>query len=293
MERLLVPLDGSATAESVFPHLKRLLRSHLEVVLLRAVPEPMSRRTVPPLGPLQREAETYLERAKSLVEIFGCPVRTIMAAGDPADAILDAASREQVAMILMATHGATGLKRVLFGSVTENVLRRTTVPVLVVHPFAQGGLLEPLKVSGLPFRRILVPVDPGVLAAGALPAVTTLAERFDATVILIHAMDPESGGHLEQLRRIADPLEHRGIPVDVRFQEGDPVESILRIAAQEDVDLVAMASRGRRGLSRRLRGSVTEAVLRRSARPLLVIPAATKRLDRRATRAAPKDRSLS
>lgn len=281
MEKLLVPLDGSATAEAVLPHLKRLIRRDMEVVLVRAVPVPVSRRTMPPLRPDDKEPKAYLAQAKAVVEDFGCPVRALVVVGDPADAILEAATAEDASMILMATHGATGLKRVLFGSVAEMVLRRAAVPVLVVHPFRVGGLLKPLKVSASPIRRILVPVDGDSFAVAALPSVARFAERFDATVVLVHAMVPEKGAHLERLREISDTIEKDGIPVDFRFQEGDPVASILRIAEQEDVDLVVMATHGRRGLSRLLRGSVTEAVLRRSERPLLVVPAARKAAGRR------------
>lgn len=287
METLLVPLDGSATAEAALPHLKRLVGRDGEVILLRAVPLPVTRRGLPPARPDDREARAYLDQAKALVQDFGFAVRTRVLVGDPADAILAVAAEESPAMIVMATHGATGLRRVLFGSVAQAVLRDAAVPVLVVHPFRPGGLLKPLKVGGTPIRRILVPVDPDGFAVAALPAVQRLAERFDAALVLVHAMDASRGAHLERLRRMADPLEKEGIPVDFRFQQGDPVESILRLAEKEDVDLVVMASHGRRGLSRLLRGSVTEAVLRKSERPLLVVPAARARARRPVRRAAP------
>lgn len=287
METLLVPLDGSATAEAALPHLKRLVGRDGEVILLRAVPLPVTRRGLPSARPDDREARAYLDQAKALVQDFGFAVRTRVLVGDPADAILAVAAEESPAMIVMATHGATGLRRVLFGSVAQAVLRDAAVPVLVVHPFRPGGLLKPLKVGGTPIRRILVPVDPDGFAVAALPAVQRLAERFDAALVLVHAMDASRGAHLERLRRMADPLEKEGIPVDFRFQQGDPVESILRLAEKEDVDLVVMASHGRRGLSRLLRGSVTEAVLRKSERPLLVVPAARARARRPVRRAAP------
>lgn len=275
-ERMLVPLDGSSTAEAVLPHLKRLLREDAEVVLVRAVPVPLSRREIPPLRPDDRAARAYLDRAASLLQDYGYRVRTIVAVGDPADVILEAAEKEEPTLIVMATHGATGLKRVLYGSVAEAVLRRTTIPVLIVHPFQPGGLLKPLRVATLPIRRILVPVDPDSFVRAALPAVGSLAERFDAMILMVHAMAPEKGGRLDRLRSVAGVLEARGIPVDFRFHEGDPVRAILGIAEEENVDLVAMASHGRRGLSRLLRGSVTEAVLRRSRRPLLVVPGSRK-----------------
>jgi nucleotide-binding universal stress UspA family protein len=138
-KRILVPLDGSALAADVLPHVQELARSiGAAVVLLRVA----FAHILPGTDPVEtqvtavQDAEAYvMERAKALQKA-GVRTEGKVRYGDPVEEILDHVTSDHIDLIAMATHGRTGLTRVVRGSVAEDVLRRAPVPVLSlrVHP---------------------------------------------------------------------------------------------------------------------------------------------------------------
>ena len=142
VETVLVPLDGSKLAEGALAHVVSLLGgSKLRLVLLQVVPSvnpaPLVAVSVP--APLHASAarrargERYMEGVRRRLARRRITARVLVRAGDPAKEILDRAHVEDADMIAMTTHGRSGLRRVLFGSVAEAVLRRTRVPILLVR----------------------------------------------------------------------------------------------------------------------------------------------------------------
>jgi len=141
--RVLVPLDGSRLAELSLGALRRLgvSDSSAEVLLLQVVApvNPVRLGRVAPSGPgrtleeRQRTARRYLERVRRRLAARGLRVRLLVRAGDPAAQILRAAREQAADLIAMCTHGRSGLRRVMFGSVAEAVIRRTPLPLLVVR----------------------------------------------------------------------------------------------------------------------------------------------------------------
>jgi nucleotide-binding universal stress UspA family protein len=141
-KRLLVPLDGSALAETILPVVKEVAGPlDAEVVLLRVV-EPISTTQAiatagvvsPDTATLRElEARQYLRDAEGRLAKKGLQVRTRIALGPPAAAILGAVHTSGADLIAMATHGRSGLGRAMFGSVAEAVLRAAPVPVLLVR----------------------------------------------------------------------------------------------------------------------------------------------------------------
>lgn len=134
--RILVPLDGSELAEAVLPHAQALAKSTgAELVLLRVA----FAHIIPGIDPIEaqvaavHEAEDYVAAAAEPLQAQGGKVDAKVRYGDPVDEILDHVARDHIDLIAMATHGRTGIKRVVLGSVAENVLRRASVPVLLVH----------------------------------------------------------------------------------------------------------------------------------------------------------------
>jgi nucleotide-binding universal stress UspA family protein len=142
IERIVVPLDGSALAEEILPQLKKVLyRADAEVVLVRAViPPPVEDGVVIAEAPLG-VAREYLRGVQDRLTQQGARVTTRTLLGSAAGVILDVAEEDEATMIAMATHGETGLKRLLLGSVAEQVLRNSPVPVLVTRPFWSYELL--------------------------------------------------------------------------------------------------------------------------------------------------------
>lgn len=279
MDRLLVPLDGSLTAEAVLPHVRKILaRKDSDVLLVRIVPPPIPEGAALALNVWEGAAREYLAGLRERLERQGVRARAVVRVGEPVSEILRVAAEDKSTMIAMATHGATGLRRALFGSVAEALLRRTDLPVLLVRPFWSYELLERRTAPPRPFRRILVPFDTEALSRAALPAVTELADLFDASLYLVHVRDPRNPerdpAHLKDL---ASELKNAAIPVQLRTPEGAPGIAILEAAERDGIDLIAMATHGRRGLQRWLKGSVTEHVLRHATVPLLVVRAAERK----------------
>jgi nucleotide-binding universal stress UspA family protein len=135
-KRILVPLDGSALAEGVLPHVEALAKSlGAELVLLRVA----FAHAFPGADPIQsqvsvvQEAESYVAGLANRLQQEGVRAEAKVRYGDPVEEILDHVAWDHIDLIAMATHGRTGLVRVVMGSVAEQVLRRTPVPMLLLR----------------------------------------------------------------------------------------------------------------------------------------------------------------
>jgi nucleotide-binding universal stress UspA family protein len=147
---ILVPLDGSALAEAALPRAIELARvAEARVLLLRAA----AAHTLPGLDPtaaqvrVVEEAERYLAEVAERLGTLGVPgVETSTWYGPPATAILEAIQLRRPDLIVMTTHGRSGVERLIFGSVAESVLRGTTTPILLIRP--AGAPVEAPRVPG-------------------------------------------------------------------------------------------------------------------------------------------------
>lgn len=268
LERILIPMDGSEVAESVLRRSKLLLkRPGTEVLLLRTtgMMPSASFDSSSLQATLHAEAETYLERLKRRLEAEGVRVRTLVRDGLAADLILGTASREGVTLILMSTHGRTGLSRWVFGSVAEKVLRASDTPVLVARAFGPEAPVYPP-------RKIVVPVDDSECSMEVLSAVETLAKAAGSRVAVLNVMEhgTVAGPVSPCLERAYGRLKEAGIPCEPVLRRGDPAEQILEAARDFHADLVALTTHGRSGVGRWVLGSITEKVLRTAPVSLLV-----------------------
>ena len=284
IERIVVPLDGSPTAEAVLPQVRRILhRTDSELILVRAIIPPPAEDSMSMVGAeaLIDASREYTRGMEARLKEAGVRVKSITRVGTAAGVILDVAQEEEAHLIAMATHGETGLKRILLGSVTEKVLRKSPVPVLVVRPF-DSYTIAPESPEHRPIRHLLLPIDESELGLAAFAPAAKLAELFDARVLLLRVLETDKkGAELAReraaaerhLKEIARPLDLQGIETIVLVEVGDPATVILETCGAVPIDLMAMATHGRSGLSRLLHGSVTERVLRESTVPLLVVKA--------------------
>lgn len=156
-QRILVPLDGSERAAAALPHAETLAKlAGAELILIQVIPSAamlvsetavaspgMGLPTVDPFlsanqyesveAALEQDARATLDAAAAPLEKQGIAVQKIILQGAPADAILSYAKDNQVDLIVMSTHGRTGLARIVFGSVAESVIRHSASPVLLVR----------------------------------------------------------------------------------------------------------------------------------------------------------------
>ncbi|ABY35895.1 MAG TPA: universal stress protein [Chloroflexus aurantiacus] len=142
---ILVPLDGSELAEQVLPHVHALAANEgtTKITLLRAVPpifttsvdySGMLATTTEAITQMEQEALDYLKHIAKQFQSEGYEVHTEISALPPAEAIIEYAENHNVDLIVIATHGRSGLSRWVFGSVTQKVVQVAPTPVLVIRP---------------------------------------------------------------------------------------------------------------------------------------------------------------
>ncbi len=294
-ERILVPLDGSELAEVALPYATELAGRMASDVTLLYVSD-SSR------DPLQNMRESYMEKmvgaAKRGVERYledpktqSVHVKSEILSGNPAEVIVDYAEKTDTGLIVMSTHGRSGISRWTLGSVAEKVIRATTRPVKLIR--AKGADPD-LRKKGV-LIKTLVPLDGSKEGESAIPYVQELALRLKTDVILFQVLSPgynttssmgfPQGVTLEQqieaekaeavkyLESVSSRLVQAGLTVESVVQSGNAAEEIIRYADENQVDMVAMSTHGRSGIGRWVFGSVAEKVLYEGSTPLLLVRA--------------------
>jgi nucleotide-binding universal stress UspA family protein len=287
--KILIPLDGSKVSESVLPYARWLAKGLKLPVDLLYVNDPDQPASCAPFM-----AGEYLE---SIASSFGGEAALLarVEAGNAAAKIIELAAAEPELLIAMATHGYSGAKLWLLGSVAEKVLRGAANHVLLVHP-SDGAAPVDGKLTTM-----LVPLDGSQLAEEVLPTVGELASRLSLQVVLvrvtrrIYSAPPEAflpvfGANAPNLKKLwaeagAEASEYLARTVEELRPQGltqvTPLvlDSGVDGAAAAIIDLVkntpeifvAMCTHGESGIGSWLVGSVTERVVRHTAVPVLVI----------------------
>jgi nucleotide-binding universal stress UspA family protein len=204
--------------------------------------------------------------------------------GPPAQRILDVAGESGADLVVVGTHGRTGLPRLLLGSVADRVLRQAECPVLTVRAQPSG---EPGRPA--PWTRILYATDFSPTAEAAWPWVRVLAEATGARVDLLHVtLSPAADPRLpaEALVQMARTLEAEGRVRAERFLErgglerkrvsivlgrGIVADQIVHRAADRAADLVVLGTHGWSGLLRWMLGSVAHRVVQTAPCPVLTV----------------------
>lgn len=245
---------------------------------------------------------TKRERDQALTELYALAaecrrtadvdVTVSLESGPVTDALEGYAKRNDVDLIVISSHGRGGISRLSLGSVTDTLIRRTTIPVLVVKPTA--SYLNP-EVRGA-FKKIVVPLDGSPLAEQIIAPVMTFAVLEEAEVTLLNVIQRDDTKQKQPelatkapwwekdvaaakayLAKVADRLRVGRIGVLSEVIVGDDIaEDIAAYAGREAADLIAIATHGRGGLARVLRGSVADALTRTARSCILVFhPTAT------------------
>ena len=298
---VLTPLDGSRFGEAALPFASAISdQTGWDLHLLHVhVPDPRDRKVHPAISgdrtPGLRNRSDWALRAREAylegtVERHGLRVGSMTALRAEREGVSSTIRRHAEALqsdlIVMSTHGRTGVERFWLGSVADALARATAVPVFLVRTMSEGTTGQP-GMGGV--RRALVPLDGSPVGEQILEPMLRLAPSLGWTVRLLHVVPtrilfgarsyPLLAGDIverhrrgvEYLRGVAARFGERDVPVETEVLEGDdPSRAIVDAAREWEADLVAMASHGRGGLTRAILGSVTDGVLSRSSLPLLV-----------------------
>ena len=263
--KILVPLDGTESVREILLYVKSITpRDATQIVLLNVIPQAGD----------EASGKTHVDEIQNALVQDNWIVRHETRMGNPVDEIVKFAILMPATMLLMSTHGRTGLERIREGSVTEQVLRQSPCPVFILHTTR----MEPAdqRTEEL-FKRILVPLDGTKASSAILECVERFATAHDSEVILFHdEMDhtpPEEDRAaikvLLQDQSVA--LANTGLKVSLDLSTyRRPIMEILNKIDTLNISLVSMATHGESGVRRALDESVTAEVIRHSNCPLLV-----------------------
>ncbi len=276
LKRILVPTDGSALTERAFPLAEHIAVSQGATLIVARVVPPITWLGYDPTtygapdiydqlsDSIDDEAREYLDRVAARFAAAGLTVETELIRGIPGAALLDLEARLAPDLVVMGSHGRSGLARFALGSVADLIVREGTAPVLVVRALA------PEVVT---LHRALVPLDGSALGEATLPLVEALAVTPIEEVRLLRAIDAESerAEATKYIETVADRLRSFGLKVNWTVEAAPPAEAIARAAA--GVDIVILGTHGRGGFDRLRHGSVATAAIRELAIPVLLVRA--------------------
>jgi nucleotide-binding universal stress UspA family protein len=296
---ILVPLDGSAVAEQALAVGASLARRTGATLHLVSVQEPIPAAVTAEVGQygmeLERESRAELNRYLSdTIETTrrAAPITLHgeLLEGHPADAIAQYVTDHGIDLVVMTTHARKGLARWWLGSVGDRLLRRVSIPILLLHP---SELPQPTH-----FRRILVALDgeiedPVLDAATGLGGLEENAEYLLFRVAeppvplltplaaspsqmgqphLARAMEDAAAEYLDRVQRRLHAAGHKASWRVVRSR--DIPDQVVELAEETGADCIVLGTHGARGLERFLIGSVADKVVRSTALPVLVSPLA-------------------
>lgn len=303
---IMVPTDGTGfDREAIRVALRTASRTAAKVKLVRVLSG------APFFGPgagtdgsavTSEVVRSARDRALSELYALAAECRTLtdaeisadLHAGPVAEVLADYARRHEVDLIVISTHGRSGLARLSLGSVTDSLIRHTSIPVLVVKP--PTSYLD--RASSRPFRHVVVPLDGSPLAEQILPRIIPLAKLEDAVITLLHVLHADTRAEStishagstssifrrtdawwdkdievaqNYLVRLARRLRAQGtlVRTDIVVSRNVP-DAIGDFAIREKADLIAIATHGRGGLARMLRGSVADSIMHSMKGSMLV-----------------------
>lgn len=282
-KKMVVLLDGSQLAERVFEYAQELAgRMHIDVELLH-VCNPHETELLPMRQAyMERMAEGLCVAAEKVSANYGrenlercINARGHVVVGYPAEEILKYIDENDINLVMMSTHGSSGVRAWDLGSVANKVVHASRVPIWLVP----SQLREDIVTDTLPGRNLVVPLDGSKGSEAVLPhAISVQQQRAaEGEMVLLHVFDAElyvvSRAGVEEnqdklremkayLEGLAQPIRETGLAVRTEVLVGDPAATIIRYLKDNPAQLLAMSTRGRTGLSRMIFGSVAESVIR-------------------------------
>jgi nucleotide-binding universal stress UspA family protein len=305
--KILVPLDGSDIAECVLPYVESVAtwKKPTEITFLYVIQPldiPLADRkfTERIEAEARSGAKSYLDKLMEKIKIKE-NVKHVVRVGKSAETIIDYAAEHKIKLIVMATHGRSGISRWTRGSVADKVLHNANVPVWLIKADAatKTFLKKGQKI------KILVTLDGSKLAEESLASVTELAQQYgiDSVELTLFRVSelfsppyiypPEMPISIEEyleyekkrtaeicrsyLENIEKQLTQKGLNAKTAVEEGIPADVIINHARKNSIDLIVMSTHGRTGFSHWAFGSIAEKVLKGAPCPVFLVRSGNKK----------------
>jgi nucleotide-binding universal stress UspA family protein len=268
---IVVPLDGSKLAEIALPYAEELgARTGNDIFLLTVLEYPdESFREY-----LQKITDITKHHIKKYLLMPGSKeveISSIILDGNPAETIVNFTREWNQNLIIMATHGRSGIGRWAVGSVADKVVRTSiNTPVMLIR----GKKARPDIRQKRLLRKTLVPLDGSLQSQAVIPHASRFAKKLEMDLVLFQAMQKnnENQNDVESyLTTQCSELERQGINASYQVRFGSPAEEIINFGDELAVDLVAMSTRGKSGLAPWILGSVAQKILLGGNTPLLLV----------------------
>jgi nucleotide-binding universal stress UspA family protein len=296
IKKILVPVDFSEPARKAVTYgLSLALQFNARLVLAHIVPTNAALIYTFPTETFAAE-KAEAENAKATLPTLipeeyreKVDLELVVKVGVVKAELLGIIQNDNIDLVVMGTHGSSGFQRFMLGSLTERMLRQLTVPVLTVsHLDTAQELHDPRPI---PMRKILYASDLSSASEKGLKTAVELAHQTGASLTVLHVLDAvetiywgAEGSYLaedlerirqdamDRLRKSINPEWLKLIEIVPKMVEGNPFREILRVAAEEKMDLIVINLQGKSLVERALLGSTAERVIRSAQVPVLSIP---------------------
>jgi nucleotide-binding universal stress UspA family protein len=283
-KHILIPLDGSQSAERVLQRLAPLVGQEAIRHLVTVVPAAAGREPSAADRVRLLEAKSYLS---FLAAELGDKARADVRRGEVVQEILSATGALGADLIALSSHGESARPAVPCGSVAGRVLLAATCPVLVMGAFAGDGGCAPSRPT-----RILVALDGSSESEASLPPARSAAAEWGAEIILLHVIEPlwaaadsavadwqvkETEATQRRLRELADALGREGIRARTLLSHGEPAQEIVSQVIRRQAGLLCLSTAGRGAMGRLLFGAVAQKLIGALPVPTLIVRAVPSR----------------
>ena len=270
-ERIVVPLDGSKLAEIALPYAEEIaVRTGRDIVLLSVIEfaDPTYRTYLKKTADITKSnTSRYAEKTDSKeIEVF-----ITTRDGNPAESIVDFTNKWGHNLIIMATHGRSGIGRWAIGSVADKVVRAVNKSSVFL---VRGNKAGPDVRQKHLLKKVLVPLDGSVPSQSIIPFINHLATRLSLELTFFHVAPEDDRQEIDAhtyLKAQCGELENQGVVASCEVRTGSPADSIIDVADELGVDFIAMSTRGKNSGAPWSIGSVAQRVLLGGNTPLLLV----------------------
>ncbi len=294
LNRILCPVDFSSFSERALIYAMRMAQWYGATLDVVHVMPPLPPSATSELAATSRDLTA--KNLRSLVERHRLPkvsvATELIESSEPAAQIRRFADSFNVDLVVTGSHGRSGVQRALLGSVVESLLHTCARPVLIVPSH-----LDPHAIAAMSFGRIVCAVDFAAASLDALAFALSIAEEVDGALTLLHVieMPPElarppispdydvsrvraeaEAAALARLRELVPAQAREYCSIQTAVLEGGAARQILRIAEEQDANLIVLGVHGRNAFDLAFFGSNSKDVIRHAHCPVLIVPAAKR-----------------